>query len=194
MSILKKLAGETLSYGFSTILGRSLNFLLVFIHTAAFLPAELCVNVKLYGYMAIANIIYTYGMETAYFRYAKEAPERYYNIILTAIILTSGIFTLGLFVYADPLMAQLGYEGKGQFMRWLALILAIDAVTAIPFARLRLEHKISLFVKAKTISILINISLNLFFLALLKPMQEEHWGPSFLQNLYFPSIGAGYIF
>ena len=94
MSILKKLAGETLSYGFSTILGRSLNFLLVFIHTAAFLPAELGVNVKLYGYMAIANIIYTYGMETAYFRYAKEAPERYYNIILTAIILTSGIFTL----------------------------------------------------------------------------------------------------
>lgn len=194
MSILKKLAGETLSYGFSTILGRSLNFLLVFIHTAAFLPAELGVNVKLYGYMAIANIIYTYGMETAYFRYAKEAPERYYNIILTAIILTSGIFTLGLFVYADPLMAQLGYEGKGQFMRWLALILAIDAVTAIPFARLRLEHKISLFVKAKTISILINIGLNLFFLALLKPMQEEHWGPTFLQNLYFPSIGAGYIF
>ena len=142
MSILKKLAGETLSYGFSTILGRSLNFLLVFIHTSAFLPAELGVNVKLYGYVAIANIIYTYGMETAFFRYAKEAPERYYNIILTAIILTSGLFTVSLFVFADPLMATLGYEGKGQFMRWLALILAIDAVTAIPFARLRLEQKI----------------------------------------------------
>ena len=194
MSILKKLAGETLSYGFSTILGRSLNFLLVFIHTAAFMPAALGVNVKLYGYVAIANIIYTYGMETAYFRYAKEAPERYYNIILTAIILTSGLFTLGLFVFADPLMAQLGYEGKGQFMRWLALILAIDAVTAIPFARLRLEQKIQLFVKAKIVSILINVGLNLFFLALLKPMHEGHWGPTFLQNLYFPSIGAGYIF
>ncbi|MFZ9144622.1 MAG: lipopolysaccharide biosynthesis protein [Aquirufa sp.] len=194
MSILKKLAGETLSYGFSTILGRSLNFLLVFIHTTAFLPAELGVNVKLYGYVAIANIIYTYGMETAFFRYAKEAPERYYNIILTAIILTSGLFTVGLFVFADPLMATLGYEGKGQFMRWLALILAIDAVTAIPFARLRLERKIQLFVKAKIVSILINVGLNLFFLALLKPMHEEHWGPEFLQNLYFPSIGAGYIF
>jgi len=133
-------------------------------------------------------------METAYFRYAKEAPERYYNLILTAIIFTSGFLTVGLFVFSDPLMAQLGYEGKGQFMRWLALILAIDAVTAIPFARLRLEQKIQLFVKAKIVSILINVGLNLFFLALLKPMHEGHWGPVFLQNLYLPSIGAGYIF
>ena len=94
MSILKKLAGETLSYGFSTILGRSLNFLLVFVHTIAFLPAELGINVKLYGYMAIANIIYTYGMETAYFRYAKEAPAKYYNIILSAIIGNGTIGTM----------------------------------------------------------------------------------------------------
>ena len=99
MSILKKLAGETLSYGFSTILGRSLNFLLVFVHTWAFLPAELGVNIKLYGYVAIANIIYTYGMETAYFRFAKEAPEKYYQLIMTAIIVTSGCFTLFLFLF-----------------------------------------------------------------------------------------------
>ncbi len=130
MSILKKLAGETLSYGFSTILGRSLNFLLVFVHTIAFLPAELGINVKLYGYMAIANIIYTYGMETAYFRYAKEAPDKYYNLILSAIIATSGLFTLCLFLFSDPIMAQLGYENKGIFLKWLAVILAIDAITA----------------------------------------------------------------
>ncbi|RXK50857.1 lipopolysaccharide biosynthesis protein [Aquirufa rosea] len=197
MSILKKLAGETLSYGFSTILGRSLNFLLVFVHTWAFLPAELGINVKLYGYMAIANIIYTYGMETAYFRFAKEAHQKYYNIILSAIILSSGLFTLILFLFSDPLMAQLGYAGKGVFLKWLALILAIDAITAIPFARLRLEQKIKKFVLAKIISILINVGLNLFFLVGLKPLHDGLWGanwPHFLHDLYDPSIGAGYIF
>lgn len=194
MSILKKLAGETLSYGFSTILGRSLNFLLVFVHTKAFLPAELGINIKLYGYMAIANIIYTYGMETAYFRYAKEAPAKYYNIILTAIIATSGFFTLFIFIFSDPIMAQLGYSDKGLFLKWLAVILAIDAITAIPFAKLRLENKIKTFVSAKIVSILINLGLNLILLLLLKPMHENGTGPLFLQNIYDPEIGAGYIF
>ena len=194
MSILKKLAGETLSYGFSTILGRSLNFLLVFVHTIAFLPAELGINVKLYGYMAIANIIYTYGMETAYFRYAKEAPAKYYNIILTAIIATSGLFTLCLFLFSDPIMAQLGYENKGIFLKWLAVILAIDAITAIPFAKLRLENKIRTFVQAKIVSILINVGLNLIILLVLKPMHEQGSGPEFLNNIYRPEVGAGYIF
>lgn len=197
MSILKKLAGETLSYGFSTILGRSLNFLLVFVHTWAFMPAELGINVKLYGYMAIANIIYTYGMETAYFRFAKEAPEKYYQLILTAIIATSGVFTLGLFLFADPIMQSLGYPGKGLFLNWLALILAIDAITAIPFAKLRLEQKIKKFVTAKIVSILMNVGLNLLFLLILKPIQAGEFGqslPSFFKVLYVPGIGAGYIF
>lgn len=197
MSILKKLAGETLSYGFSTILGRSLNFLLVFVHTWAFLPAELGINVKLYGYMAIANILYTYGMETAYFRFAKEAPEKYYQLILTAIIATSGVFTLGLFLFSEPIMQSLGYPGKGIFLNWLALILAIDAITAIPFAKLRLEQKIKKFVTAKIVSILVNVGLNLLFLLILKPIQAGEFGqslPSFFHELYVPGIGAGYIF
>lgn len=197
MSILKKLAGETLSYGFSTILGRSLNFLLVFVHTWAFMPAELGINVKLYGYMAIANILYTYGMETAYFRFAKEAPEKYYQLILTAIIATSGVFTLGLFLFAEPIMQSLGYPGKGLFLNWLALILAIDAITAIPFAKLRLEQKIKKFVTAKIVSILVNVGLNLLFLLVFKPIHAGEFGqslPSYFKAIYVPEIGAGYIF
>lgn len=197
MSILKKLAGETLSYGFSTILGRSLNFLLVFVHTKAFSPAESGINVKLYGYIAVANIIYTYGMETAFFRFAKEAPLKYYRLILSAIIATTSLFTLLLFLFSEPLIAQLGYPGKGIFLQWMALILAIDSITAIPFAKLRLEHKTKLFVKAKISSILINVGLNLIFLLVFKPIHEGHWGqslPTFFQYLYSPSIGVGYIF
>ena len=197
MSVLKKLAGETASYGISTILGRSLNFLLVFIHTAAFMPAEMGINVKLYGYVAIANIIYTYGMETAFFRFAPEDKIKYYNIIQSAIIISSISFSGMLIIFSSPIITYLGYAGKENFLIWIALIIAIDAITAIPFARLRLEKQTRRFVKAKIINILINVFLNIFFLLILKKIAEGSYLTSLqpiAQKLYNPNIGAGYIF
>ena len=105
MSVLKKLAGETASYGISTILGRSLNFLLVFIHTAAFMPGELGINIKLYSYVALANIIYTYGMETAFFRFAPENETKYYNIIQSAVVVSSLFFSGILIIFSSPIIA-----------------------------------------------------------------------------------------
>lgn len=198
MSILKKLAGETALYGVSTILGRSLNFLLVAVHTRAFLPDELGINVELYGYVAIFNILYTYGMETAYFRYAsRENPALYYNLALSAILLSSLLFTSLLVIFATPIMNWLEYPGKESFLIWLALILAIDAIVAIPFARLRLEKKAKLFVTARIANILVNVGLNVLFLLGFKNIAEGHYlsnWQSLAQSLYNPSIGAGYIF
>ena len=197
MSVLKKLAGETASYGISTILGRSLNFLLVFIHTAAFMPGELGINIKLYSYVALANIIYTYGMETAFFRFAPENQTKYYNIIQSAVIVSSLFFSGILIIFSSPIIAYLGYAGKETFLIWLALIVAIDAITAIPFARLRLEKKTLRFVKAKIINILINVFLNILFLLVLKKIAEGDYFTSLqpiAQKLYNPKIGAGYIF
>ncbi|MEA5459353.1 polysaccharide biosynthesis C-terminal domain-containing protein [Arcicella sp. LKC2W] len=197
MSVLKKLASETASYGVSTILGRSLNFLLVFIHTAAFMPGELGVNIKLYSYVAVANIIYTYGMETAFFRFAADDKMKYYNIIQSAVLVSSGFFSLILIVFSKSIIAYLGYPGKESFLIWLALILAIDAITAIPFARLRLEKQTKKFVKAKIINILINVFLNVFFLLILKKIAEGDYLNSLeplAKALYNPKVGAGYIF
>ena len=197
MSVLKKLAGETASYGISTILGRSLNFLLVAVHTLAFMPQEMGINVKLYGYVAIASIIYTYGMETAFFRFAPENKTKYYNIIQSYVIVSSIFFSSILIIFASPIIAYLGYPGKEIFLIWLALIIAIDAVTAIPFARLRLEKKTKRFVKAKIINILINIFLNVLFLLVFKKIAEGDYLTSLqpiAQKLYNPKIGAGYIF
>lgn len=197
MSVLKKLAGETASYGISTILGRSLNFLLVAVHTAAFLPEELNVNVKLYAYVAIANIIYTYGMETAFFRFAAQDKEKYYNIIQSAITVSSCVFSGILIVFSTPIIKSLGFPGKETFLIWISLIVATDAITAIPFARLRLEKQTKKFVKAKIFNIMANVVLNVIFLLGFKKIAEGDY-LLFLQplakKLYFPSIGAGYIF
>jgi O-antigen/teichoic acid export membrane protein len=197
MNIAKKLISETASYGVSSILGRSLNFLLVIIHSTAFMPDEMGINITMYSYVALANILYTYGMETAFFRFAADDKTKYYNITQSAILVSSGVFSLILIVFATPIITYLGYPNKEQFLIWLALILAIDAITAIPFARLRLENQTRKFVTAKIINILINVGLNVFFLLFLKKIAEGdyfNFMQSLAQKLYSPKIGAGYIF
>jgi O-antigen/teichoic acid export membrane protein len=199
MSVLKKLAGETALYGVSSILGRLLNYLLVPLHTAVFAdPSELAITVKLFAYVALLNVVYTYGMETAFFRFASRSdqPEKYYNVALTAIIITSTFFSLLIIAFATPIASYIGYPGTENLIIWLALILAIDAVVAIPFARLRLEKKPKQFVFARMANIFINVALNFFFLWFCRGVYEGEFLVSLqpaVNVLYNPALGVGYI-
>jgi O-antigen/teichoic acid export membrane protein len=198
MSLIKKLASDAALYGLTTIVGRSLNFLLVGIHTHVFLPDQMAVNVELYSYVAVAFIVYTYGMETAFFRFAtSENKLRYFRITLSGILLTSLFFSGTLALFSSSIMSWLGFPGQGIFLLWIALIMAIDAVMAIPFAKLRQEGKVKTFVAARIANILVNVCLNLFFLILAKDVSEGKYMSDFQRIgafLYRPEIGVGYIF
>ena len=74
MGQLKRLAGETAIYGISSILGRMLNYLLVPVYTSYFAPEEYGIVTELYAYTAFLIIVYTYGMETAFFRFSTRQP------------------------------------------------------------------------------------------------------------------------
>jgi O-antigen/teichoic acid export membrane protein len=201
MSVLKKLASETALYGVSSILGRVIYWFLVPLHTYVFLrPGELSSNTELFSWVALFNVIYTFGMETAYFRFANRNPENqqaYFNQALTAISTISLVFSGALILLAPALSAWLNYPGEASNIVYLALIVAIDAIVAIPFARLRLEKKARLFVKIKIINILLNVALNVFFLLLCRDIALGKYLPA-LQPLgaflYRPDIGPGYIF
>lgn len=192
--MLKKLAGETALYGLSTILGRLLNYLLIPIHTAAFMPAENGINVLIYSYVGIANVLFLYGMETAYFRFSRENEKVYFNLIQSIILISSVFFGFLIFIFSSPIMHFIGFEGKESYIQWMALLMATDAIFAIPFARLRYENKAVKFVTTKITLILINVLLNIFFLLYLKPLHEGLiQGPSLMKNWYSPEIGVGYI-
>ncbi len=75
MGSLKKLAGQTALYGLSSIVGRALNFLLVPFYTSVLTVSDFGVMTDVYVYMAFLNIIYLFGMETTYFRFANEHDE-----------------------------------------------------------------------------------------------------------------------
>ena len=97
MSKIKRLAGETVLYGLGSIVPRFLNFLLVRLHTAVFPPDEYGIITKLFAYVAVINIIFTFGMETAYFRFATKpgADERkiFNNELVYVEIVDSNMFT-----------------------------------------------------------------------------------------------------
>src|SRR5690606_22785812 len=200
MSGLKKLAGDTIIYGASSILGRLLNYLLVPYYTYVFATGEYGVVTEIYAYAAFFNVLYTYGLETAYFRFAtlnKEEEPRIFNLTTSCILFSSLLLSGVLMLLATPIVTYLQYPGKENFVIWFAFILAIDAVLAIPFAKLRLEGKSKQFALAKFANIGLNIGFNLFFLSLCPAILRGDVFASlkpYINSFYDASLGVDYVF
>lgn len=200
MSAIKKLAGQTAIYGLSSIVGRLLNYLLVPIYTRVFAPGEYGEVTEMYAYVSFLNIVFTYGLETAFFRYyqSEENKLKVYSTSLISIVISSLAFAGTLILLSSPIANAISGSERpsplsSQYISWFACILAADAVTAIPFARLRQENKAFRFVTLRLINIAINIGLNLFFLVYC-PSQLKHDPSSWVAGIYNPSLGVGYVF
>lgn len=205
MSQFKKLASDTALYGVSTILGRLLNYALLPIQTYAFPePGTMASNVELYSWIGVLLVLYTLGLETAFFRFmarskneSAEEKNRIFNQSLSLVICISVLSTVVLFSLAPQITYWLNYPGQERFVQWSALLVAIDAIVAIPFARLRVENRAREFVWAKITNILIVVALNVFFIVLAKDIYQGKYLSALrpIANLiYTPEIGPGYIF
>lgn len=162
--------GETALYGLSSIVGRLVTFVFLTPYlTRRFVPEEMGVQTDLYAWAAFFMVLFSYRMETALFRYGKEKENRA-EVFATAqrAIMISSLALLGLLVlFSGTLAAWLEYEGKGRYVVYFAFILALDALAALPFARLRLEGKARLFAGIKIANLLIQLLSLLFLLELL---------------------------
>lgn len=195
MSALKKLAGDTMIYGVPSIVGRFLNYLLTPIYTYTFSAGSYGILGNLLAYVAFLQVLLTYGMETSYFRYASknDQPNRVFGTSMMALGFTSLLFVLLIVLFSKEISGWSGYPDQYMFIIWMGITVALDAVTAIPFARLRLQKRPVKFAFFKLINIGINILLNLFWI-LLCPRVLATNPESFLHYFYNPSIGIGYAF
>ena len=167
MGKIQRLAGETVLYGLGSILPRFLSFLLVRLHTDVFSPEEYSIITKVYAYVAVVNIVFIFGMETAYFRFASKPgldEKKIFNLAQTVVITISAFLSLVFILAANPVAEALSVPGRADLVMWLVIIMLIDALAAIPFARLRLRKKATRFALGKLINIGILVGLNLFFL------------------------------
>ncbi|MDR2511643.1 MAG: polysaccharide biosynthesis C-terminal domain-containing protein [Bacteroidales bacterium] len=195
MSNLRQLISQTAIYGVPTIVGRFLNFLLVPLYTRCFLDAEYGVITEMYAYVAFFTVILTLGLETGFFRYYVKRdrdPEVLNSILLTILMLAGAFLMLGLCTYR-PLAGIMGYADHPEYLLCFVIVLTLDTLTAIPFAKLRNDNKALRFAVIKIINILANIGFNLFFIVLC-PYLLKNNPESIVKYLYNPLIGVGYVF
>ncbi len=186
MSLLKKLAGETAIYGISSILSRLLNYvILIPFFTRIFLNDEYGIVSEIFTYAGILTILFTYRMETAFFRFGSRADgiEKAFSTAAISLIISTISFSFLLFLLIDPLTYWLHFEGNSEFVVLTILIIAFDAFAAIPFAKLRLENRPIQFAVLKTAHIIINIIFVFFFLKFCPDFIEKgHMGLEFIYN------------
>jgi O-antigen/teichoic acid export membrane protein len=192
---LKKLASQTFIYGIPSIAGRFLNYLLTYLYTRVFSTEQFGVNSEFYAYSGFFTVLLAFGMETGFFRFYKrnEQSDQVYSTTLNFILIAALLFLGIIYVFAQPLADLLRYENNVEYIQWFGWILALDAVCAIPFARLRAENKPFQFAGIKVLEIVINVALNVFFLIICRKAYETQ-SNAFLAGLYNPAIGVGYIF
>ncbi|RKD92280.1 lipopolysaccharide biosynthesis protein [Mangrovibacterium diazotrophicum] len=195
MSSFKKLVGDTAIYGVSSIVGRFLNWWLVPYYSHIFLAAEYGIVANLYSYMAFLLVLLTYGMETGYFRFASQAEDKklVYSSSLISLFATSLAFVLVVFAFSGDIARWLEYGSHPEYIRWIALIMAFDAFTSIPFAKLRIESRPIKFAFLKLVNIFANIFFNIFFLSICPAILKSN-PESAIRLIYNEEIGVGYVF
>jgi len=196
MSIIRKLASQTAVYGLSSIFGRFLNYLLVPLYTYYFTAAEYGVVSEFYAYAGFFSVLLLFGFETGYFRFRdkeRTGPDLAYSTALIFVVLVNlGFFTLILLINTQ-LSAALNYANHPEYVLCFSLILILDAIAAIPFARLRAENRAFRFAGIKIFEIGITVLLSLFFIIYCPKLYAAN-PESWIAPIYNPAIGIGYIF
>lgn len=193
MSTFKRFFKDTIIYGIAAVLPKAINVLLVKLHTSTLTPSEYSVNTSFYVWAAYFNIVLTYGMETAFFRFFNSEKEKG-KVISTAFIsvLATSIFALlTLLFFKESISTALGFSNSSYFslLVWISIL---DTLVVIPFAYLRVSGLSKKYTLFRLLNISIYTLFNLFFLWYLP--QKSTNTPAVLSDLYDPSFKEGYIF
>lgn len=193
MSGIKKLAGQTIWYGASTIAARFINYLLL-----PYLTYKLSKSIYgefslVYSFIPFMNVVFTYGMETAYFRFSNtKDKEKVYNTTSISLIISSLSLGALLILMRQPIANILSVGSHSEYIIVAAGIIALDALCSIPFARLRQESRPVKFALTKIGGILINIAATYFFISSIPHFlttHPNHW----LHDFYDPNWSVGYL-
>ena len=194
MSGIKQLAGQTLWYGGSSIVAKLINYLLTPLLTGLLTVADYGEMSMVYSFIPFMNIIFTYGMETAFFRFAQSDNNKdVYNTSSLSLILTSVVFSIALILFRHPLASLLRVEDNPEYITISALIIGFDALSTIPFAKLRLDGKPRKFAFIKVLGIVVNFVSVYILLSVLPGILKKdpnHW----IKTFYNKDWAVGYVF
>lgn len=138
----------------------------------------------IFAWIAAANIIFTYGLETAYFRFSNKKEFEKDSIFQTAfgsILISTAALTLMLILLRNPIQSFLELNNHSEYIVWCSWMIALDTLSAIPFARLRQESKPRKYAFIKLAGIIVNILFIVLFIVVLPKWVAAHPGNWFSQ-------------
>lgn len=198
MKQVKALAGQTVVYGLSSIVGRLLNYFLVPLYTRVFTTGEYGTVTMLFAYASFLNIVLTYGMETSLFNFSRQVEDKrkVFSTILWSVVSSSLVFVALVYVFQNGMANLVKEDAHPEYVVWLAIILGADAISSIGFAKLREQNQARKFAIIKAFNIGINIFFNIFFIVICPKVNANPDSPlySLVQHIYNPSISVGYVF
>lgn len=195
MSFIKRLAGDTAWYGLSSIISRVIMFFILAPYLTEVLKNnEYGIHGIMYAFAALLLTLYTLRLETAFFRYGseKENLEPSFWTASICIFILGILFTLAIIAWRVEIATVLTKAEDARYVLYFAFILFLDALAAIPFARLRLRHRPRRFAIIKVINIAVTVLVMLFLLEGLSRLPSN--GLPFFNLIYNDSNKLDYIF
>jgi O-antigen/teichoic acid export membrane protein len=202
LSAIKKFAGQTAIYGFTTVITRFLNFFLTPIYVGLYAPKVYGIFSVLYSWASMLNALLAFGMETTFFRYLNkyenDKQKVYNNTFFTVLMLALSFLLFSLFFVNDiAAWMQMGDAFDPDYARYInyfIYILVLDALAVIPFAKLRADGKPIRYSIIKVVNILTFVGFNLLFIFVFPLIIKQNWyGEEFISSWYRESW-VGYVF
>ncbi len=175
MAGIKQLAGQTLWYGVSSIIPRLLTYILTPYLTLKLSGANYGDMTLVYAAIPFLNILFTYGLETGYFRFIQQEKHKkdLYNTASISLITTTILFTVVLLLFTGPISRFIRVEAHPEYVTLFLLIVAFDSLSAIPFARLRQEGRPVKYAFIRITGVLIYIGTLYFFLSVCPSLAQK---------------------
>ena len=193
MSGIKKLAGQTLWYGVPTIASRFLGYLMnMALPFFIALPEKTADLVQVYTIIPFLNVLYAYGLETAYFRFSQtHDKQKLYNTLSLSLLYSSILFTVILLLCQNTLVTAADLQNHPDYIVWMAAIIAVDNLNTLPFAKLRQENRPKRYAFARLAGIVVNVLVVIFFLGIIPKILKSD-PDHFLRLIYNKDICLGY--
>lgn len=156
------------------------------------MPSKTADLVQVYTLIPFLNVLYSYGLETAYFRFSQTHDKnKLYNTLSISLFFSTIFFTILLLLFKDSIAVAADLDQHPEYLLWMVCIIGIDNLNTLPFAKLRQENRPKRYAFARIAGIVINISIVIFFLGVIPEILKNN-PDSFLKNIYNPEIGLGY--
>lgn len=173
-----------------------LSFLLVRLYTDKLENAsDYGVVTIVFAWLVFMNVVLSYGMETSFFRFynTENNKQKVIQTSTISIFWSSILFLVIALLFKNDIASNSWINVDVQYVSYAIWILVLDALTVIPFSKLRINQRPIVFAFVKIGNTVINLLLNIFFIIYLPKIVQSNPDGIF-SLIYIENFQIGYIF